>query len=178
MNGTVRLRLGAGIFEKRASALKSNLRVSFIGAYGLLPMFFRKLIAPVEVKRVLVALDEEKRRINSAAEGGPLGPSLGFDVVKPRVVEKILKYPDNIKKDVASGKPPSAVALWLMMSVARDDLYLGTHHLFPGRLSMPGTGVQALNDYCCQELEKLGQITSDEKAAMIQATREEVRAAG
>ncbi len=143
-----------------------------------LPLFLRKLTASVEVNRVLAALDEEKRRIDSMEVSGPLGPSLGFDVVKPRVVENIFKWSDNIKKDVASGKPPNAVALWLIMSVARDDLYLGTHHLFPGRLSMPGIAVHALNDYCCQELEKLGQITPDEKATIIQATREEVRAAG
>jgi hypothetical protein len=143
-----------------------------------LPLFLRKLTAPVEVRQVLVALDEQKRRIDSMGVSGPLGPSLGFDVVKSRVVETIFKCSENIKKDVASGKPPSAVALWLMMSVARDDLYIGTHHLFPGRLSMHGIGVHALNDYCCGELEKLGQITPDEKAAMIQATRAEVRAAG
>jgi hypothetical protein len=44
---------------------------------------------------------------------------------------------------------------------------------------MIGTSpVHALNDYCCLELEKLGVITPDEKAAMIRATRAEVRDAG
>jgi hypothetical protein len=43
---------------------------------------------------------------------------------------------------------------------------------------MPGFGVHALSDYCCHELEKLGQITPEEGAAMIQATSEEVRAVG
>ncbi len=143
-----------------------------------LPLFLRKLIAPAEVKQVLAALDQEKRRIDTMDMSGPFGPSLGLDVVKPRVVENILKWSDNIKKDVGNGKPPPAIALWLTMNVARDDLYLGTHHLFPGYLSMPGLGVHALNDYCCQELEKLGQITADEKKAMIEATRKEVRGAG
>jgi hypothetical protein len=141
-----------------------------------LPSFLRRLTAPVEVKLVLDALDEEQRRMKSV--DAPLGPSFGFDIVKLRVVENIFKWSDSIKKDIAGGKPPNVVALWLTMNVARDDLHMGTHHLFQGRLSMPGNGVHALSNYCCEELEKLGQITADEKAAMIRATRDEIRGAG
>jgi hypothetical protein len=60
------------------------------------------------------------------------------------------------------------------MTVARDDLYLGVHHLFRGRLSMTGDAIYALNNYCCDELEKLDLIISDEKSAMIRATKEEI----
>ena len=85
-----------------------------------LPLFLRKLIAPVEVKQVLAALDKEKRRIDSTDASGVFGPALGLDVVKPRVVENILKWSDKIKEDVRSGKPPHAIALWLTMNVARE----------------------------------------------------------
>jgi hypothetical protein len=141
-----------------------------------LPFFLRRLTAPVEIRRVLKALDAEHRRMKTM--GTSLGPSFGFDIVKPHIIENIFKWADDIKKDVAGGKPPSAVALWLTMNVARNDLYTGKHHIFPGRLSMPGNGVHALNSYCCDELEKLGQITADEKMAIIRATREEIRHAG
>ena len=103
-----------------------------------LPLFLRKLAAPVEVKRVLEALDEEKHRMSEAF---PLGPPLGFDVVKPTVVERILMGSAAIKKLVSNGKPPRGIALWTMMSVSRDGLCLGFYHLFHGRLSMPGNGV-------------------------------------
>ncbi len=154
---------------------------AFAGLSAALPLFLRKLTAPVEVKLVLAALDEEKRQIVDSIPMdvlGPVGSSLGFYVVKRRVAERIFKSYDDITKLIAEGKPPRAVALWGMMSVARDNLYIGTYHLGRGRLSMPGLGVHALSNYCCHELEKLGQITPEEGAAMIQATSEEVRAVG
>jgi hypothetical protein len=135
------------------------------------------LTAPVEVKRVLRALDTEKQRIDSSNHGA-LGPSAGFDIVKPRVVEYLLKWSDDVKKEVVSGKPPAVVALYALMHFARDDLYVGTHHLRPGYLSMTGNAVHALNNYCCEELEKIGHITPGVKAEMIRATMNEVRNAG
>jgi len=142
-----------------------------------LPLLLRRLTAPVEVKRVLRALDAEKQRIDAANEG-VLGPSVGFNVVKPRVVEYILKWSDDVKKDVVSGKPPTVVALYALMHIARDDLYHGSHHLRQGYLSMTGNAVHSLNNYCCEELEKLGQMTPDTKAEIIRATINEVREAG
>jgi hypothetical protein len=118
-----------------------------------LHLLLGRLTAPVEIRRVLRALDAEKQRIDSVNDG-LLGPSVGYDVVKPRVAEYILKWSDDVKKDVVSGKSPTVVALYILMHIARDDLYHGTHHLRQGYLSMTGNAVHALNNYCCDELRK------------------------
>jgi hypothetical protein len=86
-----------------------------------LPAFVSRLVAPVEVKLVLSALDQEARCLNDGA-GASLGTSLGIDIITPRVRENILRWRNQIQKDVQNGKAPRAIALWLMMDVTRDYL--------------------------------------------------------
>jgi hypothetical protein len=43
---------------------------------------------------------------------------------------------------------------------------------------MPGEGLDVVNRYCCEELEKLRQITPEEKAAILKATAEDIRCVG
>jgi hypothetical protein len=114
-------------------------------------------------------------------EKGPqasLGSSLGADLVASQVREDVFRWADQIKRDVHEGKPPRVVALYLTMNVARDYLASGRFHVYRGRLSMGGQGLNVVNRYCCEELEKPGQITPDEKAAILKATAEDVRAVG
>ena len=99
-------------------------------------------------------------------------------MVAPQVREDVFRWVDQIKRDIHKGKPPRVVALYLTMNVARDYLASGKFHVYRGRLSMPGQGLDVVNRYCCEELEKLGQITPDEKAAILKATTEDIRAVG
>jgi hypothetical protein len=64
------------------------------------------------------------------------------------------------------------------MDVARDYLASGGYHVYRGRLSMGGEGLRVVNRYCCEELEKLGRITPDEKTAILKATAEDIRHVG
>jgi hypothetical protein len=136
-------------------------------------MWLRKLLPPAEVKLVLSAFSEIVREL----EKGPHA-CLGADSVAQQVRDDIFRWADQIKRDVHEGKPPRVVALFLTMNVARDYLASGRFHVFPGRLSMSGAGVRSVNSYCCDELERLHQITPDEKAEILKVTREDIRAVG
>jgi hypothetical protein len=142
---------------------------------GTLPLFVRKLIAPVEVKSVLTALGEEVRFLRDVRG---LGPGLGIGLITPRVVENILSRRNEIRKDVGSGKTPRAIVLWLMMNVARDYLASGRFHIYRGHLSMQGTALQSVNMHCLNELTKLGLMTAEEKSAALKVTKEDIRAVG
>ena len=126
--------------QHRRERRRERIRKFFSFDYWLraLPLFVRKLIAPVEVKRVLSAFSEEQRHLTDAA----FSPSLGIDVITQRVIEDILRWSDEIRKDVYSGKTPRAVALWLMANVTRDYLASGAFHVYRGYLSMQGVGTQ------------------------------------
>ena len=142
---------------------------------GVLPLFVRKFLAPMEVKRVLSALSEESHHLS----GGPaLGPSLGINVITPRVVEDVLRWRNDIRKDVHNGKTPRGIALWLMMNVARDYLASGTFHVHRGRLSMQGSALKSINMYCLDELTKLGLMTAEERNAALKATDGDIREVG
>ena len=67
---------------------------------GTLPPFVRKRIAPAEVKLVLSALSEEARHLRN---GAVLGPSLGIDLITPRVIEDVFRWRNEIRKDVRRG---------------------------------------------------------------------------
>jgi hypothetical protein len=64
------------------------------------------------------------------------------------------------------------------MNVARDYLASGRFHAYRGVLSMSGEGLEALNRYCCEELEKMGQMTPEEKAEILKVTTADIRAVG
>jgi hypothetical protein len=142
-----------------------------------LPLALRKLISPVEVKLVLSAFNEETRRLKESSQH-LLGASLGADLVAPRAREDIFRCRDQVRRDVHEGKPPRILVLYLMMNVARDYLASGTFHVYRGTLSMSGEGLDALNRYCCKELEILGQMTLDEEAEILRATAEDIRDVG
>jgi hypothetical protein len=142
-----------------------------------LPFVVRKLFSPVEVKLVLSAFSEESRRLKENPEN-LLGASLGANLVAPRAREDILRCERQIKRDIHEGKSPRIMVLYLAMNVARDYLASGNFHVYRGRLSMGGQGLRALNHYCCVELEKLGQMTPDEKVEILKATAEDIRAVG
>jgi hypothetical protein len=148
---------------------------SFASWLGALPLFVRKLIAPVEVKSILSALGEEARLLK---DGPPLGPALGIEIITPRVVEDVLSWCKEIRGDVRSGKTPRATALYLMMNVARDYLASGMFHIYRGQLSMQGTALKSINMYCLDELTKLGLTTAEERSAALKATSEDIRAVG
>jgi hypothetical protein len=57
---------------------------------------------------------------------------LGIEIITPRVVEDVLGWWNEIRRDVRSGKTPHATALWLMMNVARDYLASGMFHIYRG----------------------------------------------
>jgi hypothetical protein len=142
-----------------------------------LPLVLRQLISSVEVKLVLSAFHEEIGRLKKDPQE-LLGASLGVGLVASQVREDVFHWADQIKRDIHEGKPPRVVALYLAMNVARDYLASGRFHVYRGRLSMAGQGLKSLNRYCCKELEKLGQITSDEKAAILKASAEDISAVG
>jgi hypothetical protein len=142
-----------------------------------LPLVLRKLIAPVEVKLLLSAFSEETRRIRKNPQH-LLGAGLGADLVAPQVREDVFRGVDQAKREVHEGKPPRVIALYVTMNVARDYLASGRFHVYRGALSMSGEGLEALNRYCCDELEKLGQMTPDQKAEILEATTDDIRAAG
>jgi hypothetical protein len=142
-----------------------------------LALVLRKLISPVEVKLVLSAFSEEMRRLEKGSQAS-LGSSQRAELVAPQVREDIFRWVDQIRRDIHEGKPPRVVALYLTMNVARDFLASGRFHVYRERLSMPGQGLDVVNRCCCDELEKLDQITPDEKAAILKATADDIRAAG
>lgn len=148
---------------------------SFDSWLGALPLFVRTLIAPVEVKSVLSALGEEARLLS---DGQTLGPALAIEIVTPRVVENVLSWCNEIRRDVRSGKTPRATALWLMMNVARDYLASGMFHIYRGRLSMQGAALKSINMYCLDELTKLGLMTAEERNSALKATNEDIGAVG
>jgi hypothetical protein len=142
-----------------------------------LPLVLRKLISPLEVKLVLSAFSEETRRLRKSPQH-LLGARLGADLVAPQVSEDVFRGVDQAKREIHEGKPPRVVALYVTMNVARDYLASGRFHAYRGVLSMSGEGLEALNRYCCEELEKMGQMTPDEKAEILKATTDDIRAAG
>ena len=69
-----------------------------------LPLFVRKLMAPVEVKLVLSALSEETRQLNDGPDQS-LGKSIATDIITPKVVDDILGWTKQIKGDILNGNP-------------------------------------------------------------------------
>jgi hypothetical protein len=66
-------KLVANIVAKRYASF-----FSFDSWLGALPLFVRKLIAPVEAKSILSALGEEARL---SRDGSALGPALGIEII-------------------------------------------------------------------------------------------------
>jgi len=139
-----------------------------------LPLFVRKLTAPVEVKLVLSALSEEVRHLNSGSDRRSLGSAIATGIITPKVVRDILDWSKEIKADIQKGKPPRVIALYLMMNVVRDHLASGKFHIWRGKLSMQGQALKGMNAYCLDELVKLGQMTEETKTAALNATRGEM----
>ena len=142
-----------------------------------LPLVLRKLVSPVEVRLILSAFSEETRRLSKSPQH-LVGASLGADLVARQVREDVFRGVDQAKREIHEGKPPRVVALYVTMNVARDYLASGRFHVHRGLLSMSGEGLEALNLYCCEELEKLGQITPVQKAKILEATTEDIQAVG
>jgi hypothetical protein len=148
-----------------------------------LPLFVRKLMAPVEVKLVLSALSEEARRVNNG---------LATNIVVPRATEDILGHSKPIAKDIQNGRRPRVIALFLMMKAARNSLASGEFAIWAGvrrtppdswgarssSLSLQGHALYVLNAYCLGELTKLGEMTPEDKTAALRATNEEMQASG
>jgi hypothetical protein len=150
-----------------------------------LPLFIRRLIAPVEVKLVLSALSEEVKRIDNAAiTTTTIHPSIATNIITSRAVDDILRYANQIKGDIQNGRSPRILALFFMMKVARDYLASGKFAIWAGiyrgmnSLSMQGQAIYGLNAYCLDELTKLGEFTQEQKAAALKATKEEIRIMG
>ena len=67
-------------------------------------------------------------------------------------------------------------------NVARDYLASGKFAIWAGTyrgmnsLSMQGQAVYGLNAYCLDELTKLGEMTQEQKAAALEATKTAVAA--
>ena len=127
-----------------------------------LPLFVRKLTAPVEVKLVLSALSEE------------VGVAPGANIVAPKATENVLGWSEQIRKEVQNGRSPRVLALYQMMNVVRDCLASGKFHIWRGKLSMQGQALKGMNAYCLDELVKLGQMTEETKTAALNATRGEM----
>ena len=142
-----------------------------------LPLFIRKLMAPVEVKLVLSALSEEARQLKDHPKRA-LAEGIATDIVTPKVVADVLAWAKSISGDIRDGKPPRVIALYLMMNVARDELASGIFHIYRGRLSMQGDALKWMNAYCLEELTKLGQMTAEEKTEALIATNEDIGAVG
>src|SRR5258708_1879783 len=144
-----------------------------------LPLFIRKLMAPVEVKLVLSALSEEARRLKDDPKLALAG-GIATDIVTPKVVDDILGWAKPISEEIRNGKPPRAIALYLTMNVARNHLASGEFAIWAGiyrdmnSLSMQGRALYGLNAYCLNELTKLGQMTAEEKNAALKATNEDI----
>ena len=75
-----------------------------------LPLFVRKLTAPVEVKLVLSALSEEVRHLNSGSDRRSRGSAIATGIVTPKVIRDILDWSKEIKADIQKGKPPRVIA--------------------------------------------------------------------
>jgi hypothetical protein len=120
-------------------------------------------------KETLLIIDDPKRE---------LGGRIATDIVTPKVVRDVLDWSKSIEKDIQNGKPPRVLTLYLMMNVARDYLASGRFHIYRGALSMQGQALKGINAYCLSELAKLGQMTTEERRAALQATNEDIAAMG
>jgi hypothetical protein len=89
-----------------------------------LPLFIRKLIAPVEVRLVLSAFSKEVRKLEDAPSRGLAG-GIATGIVTPKVVDDILGYAKQISRDIHNGRPPRVLASFFMMNVARNYLASG-----------------------------------------------------
>lgn len=107
-----------------------------------------------------------------------LGGGIATDIVMPKVVSDVLTWSKSIEKDIQDGKPPRVLALFLTMNVVRDYLASGRFHIYRGRLSMQGAALKGMNAYCLNELTKLGQMTTEEQRAALQATNSDIAAVG
>lgn len=148
-----------------------------------LPLFIRKLMAPVEVKLVLSAFAEEARKLKDDPSRGLAG-GIATGIVTPKVVDDILGFAKQISRDIHNGRPPRVLVLFLMTNVARDYLASGGFAIWAGiyrgmnSLSMQGRALYGLNAYCLDELTKLGEMTAEEKIAALKATNEDIGAVG
>jgi hypothetical protein len=148
-----------------------------------LPLFIRKLMAPVEVKLVLSAFSEEVRQLKDDPKRALAG-GIATDIVTPKVVDNIFGFAKQISRDIHNGRPPRVIALFLMMNVVRNYLASGGSAIWAGiyrgmnSLSMQGRALYGLNAYCLDELTKLGEMTPEEKIAALRATNEDIGAVG
>ena len=145
-----------------------------------LPSFIRKLIAPVEAKLVLSALSDEMEGIEHGLDNKLRG-WIAINIIKPRVVNDILGLENQIKGEIDKGRPPRVIALYLMMNVTRNYMASGEFANWAGihrgtlSLAKQGKALYGLNAYCLDELTKLGEMTIEQKAAALEATKEEIR---
>jgi hypothetical protein len=145
-----------------------------------LPLFIRKLIAPVEVRLVLSAFSKEVRKLEDAPSRGLAG-GIATGIVTPKVVDDILGYAKQISRDIHNGRPPRVLASFFMMNVARNYLASGGFAIWAGiyrgtnSLSMQGHALYGLNAYC---LDELGEMTAEDKIASLKATNEDIGVVG
>jgi hypothetical protein len=92
-----------------------------------------------------------------------LGPQLGFDAIKTRLREHLLRNPDSLEKAVyENANSTDAVVLILARNIAWDELASGNHMTFGTRKTMIGDGLVSLFGFLTSELQRVGVETTEQ----------------
>lgn len=143
-----------------------------------MPTILQRLFPIPEVKIVLSAYRDEVRRIGNEDNGGLFNSVAGVEMLNEEIVNSIYAGKGAIKQKIANGKVPRILVLLVISNVAYLNIASGKYHTYRGRLSMQGTSLRDLWHYTMSELEKVGEISAEDKKVADQNLNEAVMEVG
>lgn len=143
-----------------------------------MPTILQRLFPIPEVRIALSVYRDEVRRIGNEDEGGVLNSVAGIEMLNEEIVNSIYACKDTVKQKIANGKVPRVSVLLVISNIAYRNIASGKYHTYRGLLSMQGTCLRALWHYTMNELEKIGEISAEDKKLADQNLNEAIREVG
>lgn len=98
-----------------------------------------------------------------ALPGDIFSAGKGLSIIKPSLVSAMRSSSSKIKNKISKeGISPNVLLYVAILHLVERDLLSGHHHIYRGTLSMSGTSLMALGNFCLTEMVRLGATSETE----------------
>lgn len=130
------------------------------------------------VRAAVKAYKQEATRVRDS-ESGPFSAATGLMALDRELRKAIYTSRATLDRMLSVEQTRARTAVLLLISnLSRQQLASGRHHVYRGKLSMGGLGIEALWRYATAALVDLGEITLEQADAARARLRGEIESAG
>lgn len=143
-----------------------------------MPPILQRLFPIPEVRVALPAYRDEVERIRREVADSVLNAVAGVEMLNEEIVSSIYAGKEALKQKIANGESPRVLVLLVISNIAYREITNGKYHTYRGLLSMQGTYLRALWQYTTNELQKVGEISAEDRRLADQNLNEAIRTVG